>query len=231
MHGSGHGAWCWRDVVPQLEAMGHTAVAIDLPSHGQDNTPANQITLDVYRDAVLAHSTPETILVGHSMGGFPIGAAANHAPDAMRGLVFLCAYAPQSGLSLAQMRRRAPRQPLMAAISKSEDGKTFSVDPVAARDLFYHDCPQEAADYAVARLCPQAILPQETPIDLTPAYADVPKAYIRCSDDRTIPPEFQITMTENWPAETVYTMACSHSPFFAKPAELAQLLDRIEKGM
>lgn len=53
IHGSCHGAWCWRDVIPELEALGHTARAIDLPSHGDDRTPIADVTLDLYRDAIL----------------------------------------------------------------------------------------------------------------------------------------------------------------------------------
>lgn len=231
VHGAAHGAWCWRDLIPALQELGHVGIAIDLPSHGENQTPPESVTLDMYRDAVLAQCTPDTIIVGHSMGGFPIGAAANHAPDAMRGLIFVCAYAPRSGLSLAEMRRQAPRQPLLPAIRKSDDGKTFTIAPEMARNLFYHDCPLETVEYAIPRLCWQAVLPQETPIELTADYVAVPKAYIRCTDDRTIPPEFQVTMTKDWPTQSVFEIASAHSPFFAEPAELAGLLDRIEKEM
>lgn len=231
VHGAAHGAWCWRDVIGELTGRGHEAIAIDLPSHGEDGTPPETVTLDLYRDAVLANCTPDTIVVGHSMGGFPIAAAANQMPRALRGLVFVCAYAPRTGMSLADMRRQAPRQPLLAAIHKSGDGKTFTIDPEQAPALFYNDCSPDAVAFAVPRLCRQAILPQETPIDLTADYVAVPKAYIRCSDDRTIPPEYQVTMTEDWPAPSVFTLETGHSPFFAKPAELAGLLDLIEKEM
>jgi len=32
VHGSWHGAWCWERLVPELEARGHRAVAVDLPA-------------------------------------------------------------------------------------------------------------------------------------------------------------------------------------------------------
>jgi pimeloyl-ACP methyl ester carboxylesterase len=43
IHGSCHGAWCWRDVLPELERLGHSARAIDLPSHGVDQTPIKDV--------------------------------------------------------------------------------------------------------------------------------------------------------------------------------------------
>ena len=231
VHGAGHGAWCWRDTILALQDLGHNAQAIDLPSHGDDPTPPEDVTLDDYRDAVLAASTPDTVLVGHSMGGYPIAAAANHDPGAMAGLIFVCAYAPQTGVSLADMRRAGPRQPLLAAIDVAEDRKTFTFDLSKASDLLYHDCPDEAVAYAVPRLCRQAIDPQETPIHLHPHYDAVPKAYIRCMDDRTIPPEYQVEMSRDFPPERIHEMSCSHSPFFADPQGLAQQLDLFAKDM
>ena len=49
IHGSCHGAWCWDDLIPELEALGHTARAIDLPSHGADKTPVAEVSLDSLR--------------------------------------------------------------------------------------------------------------------------------------------------------------------------------------
>lgn len=227
IHGSCHGAWCWRDVIPALTALGHSARAIDLPGHGGDLTPIPEITLESYAAAILdAIDTPVT-LVGHSMGGFPITLAAERAPGKISRLVYLCAYAPKPGLSLAEMRREAPYQPLLPAITLSGDRKSFRFDPAQTRKLLYHDCPEGTAAYANTRLCAQAVLPQETPCPMSEAYASVPRSFIRCTDDRAIPPEYQITMTENWPAEDVYDMPTSHSPFFADPAGLAALLGRI----
>lgn len=231
IHGSCHGAWCWRDVIPALQALGHEARAIDMPSHGEDPTPVSEVTLEGCRDAILAASSPDTIILGHSWGGYPISAAAEAAPDAMRGLIYLCAYVPMSGLSMVDMRKRAARQPLMPAVRRAEDGVSMTFDPEQVPQLFYHDCPAEAVDYAMARLCPQAIRPQTTPLTVTERFAGVPKAYIRCEGDRAIPPEYQAEMTRDWPEGTVYTLPTSHSPFFSDPAGLAALLDRIERTL
>jgi pimeloyl-ACP methyl ester carboxylesterase len=229
VHGSCHGAWCWRDLIPALQAMGHTARAIDLPGHGDDATPPDRASLNGCRDAVLAAATPDTIVVGHSWGGYPISAAAEAAPDAMMALVFLCAYVPVSGLSMIDMRKRGPRQTLGNAVIRSDDGLSYTVDPVRVPDLFYHDCAPETVDWALARLCPQAIAPQDTPLILTDRFAGVPKSYIRCAGDRTIPPEYQASMTADWPQDRVHEMPTSHSPFFSDPDGLAALLDQIAR--
>ncbi|SFK80514.1 alpha/beta fold hydrolase [Shimia haliotis] len=227
VHGSCHGAWCFRDLIPALEALGHTARAIDLPSHGEDQTPISDVTLDACGQAVADALGEDTVVLGHSWGGYPISRAADLAPNKIARLIFLCAYAPWDGHSLADMRRAAPRQPILDAVIKSDDGVSYTIDPAKTRRVFYHDAPEGTEDFANARLCPQPILPQETPITLGDGFANAPKSYIRCNNDQTIPPEFQRTMTETWPAQDVYEMDTSHSPFLAAPKELAALIDRI----
>lgn len=230
VHGAGHGAWCWRDVVPALERLGHKTKAIDLPGHGEDTTPYQEVTLDLYADAILDALDHPMIVVGHSMGGYPISLAAERNPLNFQHLVYLCAYVPKPGLSLAQMRMEAPYQPLLPAIRMTEDRTGWTADPDMIGDVFYHDCPDGTVDYARDRLCIQATQPTSVPVETGENYASVPRSYIRCADDRTIPPEYQVTMTEDWPKDRVFTMDCAHSPFFADPDGLAEILDQIAKG-
>jgi pimeloyl-ACP methyl ester carboxylesterase len=230
VHGSCHGAWCFRDVIPALAALGHQAHAIDLPGHGDNPAPIETITLDAYRDAILDAIDEPVYLLGHSMAGYPISAAADHSPDKIKRLIYLCAYAAQNGKSLVDMRKEAPRQPLMQAITRTDDGLGFTVNLDQIETVFYHDCPADTIALARENLCVQAIAPQATPINLSHQFERVRKTYIRCENDQTIPPEYQLTMVQDWDQRDVYHMPTSHSPFFADPQGLAQLIhDIIEK--
>ena len=223
IHGSGHGAWCWHRVIPALAALGHQARAIDLPR----SAPAS---LDTQARAILAALPRRALVVGHSAGGFPITAAAEIDPTNIAALVYLCAYLPAPGLSLAQMRRAAPLQPLLPAIRRSPDRSAFSFDPAQTGALFYHDCPPEDRALAGRLLVPEPIAPQETPLALTRRSQSLPRHYILCSDDRAIPPERQQAMAQAVPPPHRHRLDCSHSPFFARPKELAEILDRIAQG-
>ena len=231
VHGSGHGAWCFRDLIPALEALGHSVTAIDLPGHGENPRPLQDITLDLYRDAILEHLSEDTILLGHSMGGFPITAAALAAPEKIAHLIYLCAYVPQPNKSLVDLRKEAPRQPLLDAIERTADGLGFTVRPEMTEQVFYHDCPAGTVDYANARLCPQAIKPQSTVIDGLDKIATVRKSYIICRNDQTIPPEYQDVMAQAFPSQRVYEMNTGHSPFFADPIGLARLVNTISEDI
>lgn len=230
IHGSCHGAWCWHRVIPALSALGHNVRAIDLPGHGRDDTPLAEVTLDLYAEAILGALDRPTIVVGHSMAGYPITAAAEKDPSPIAALVYLCAYAPASGLSLADMRRAGPRQPLAPAIQVDATRTAFTFDPAQAADLFYHDCDAEAQSLAALCLCPQPILPQETALHLTARSQSLPRHYIRCEDDRAIPPEYQEVMAKAVPSENISTLPASHSPFFSMPGALATRLHQIATG-
>lgn len=227
IHGAAHGAWCWRDTIPALQALGHDARAIDLPGHGADTTRLADVTLDSYAEAILSALDAPAIVVAHSMGGYPISIAAERAPHRIARLVYLCAYVPWPGLSLAQMRREAATQPLVPAIRRNDDGVSMHFDPSMARDLFYHDCSDEAVAFALANLCDQPLAPMQTAAALGGAYASVPRSYIVCERDGAIPPPFQQRMAADFAPEDRHALATSHSPFLSAPGALAHLLDRI----
>lgn len=226
IHGSAHGAWCWNDLIPHLQAKGHTARAIDLASHGDDKTPAAQVTLDRYADGICDAMQGKTILVGHSMAGYPITLAADRAPAMIEKLIYLCAHIPEAGKSIADMRMLADTQPLASAMIPSADGLTVTIDPMQAHAKFYHDVEAGRSDWAISKLCPQAILPQTTPYPTSePQLHD--RYYIRCLDDCAIPPSYQIARTADWPDDRIIEMSTSHSPFLSDPAALAAHLIRI----
>lgn len=230
IHGSCHGAWCWDKLIPCLNAKGHMARAIDLPSHGADDTPVQTVTLDCYAQAIVENCHEQTTLVGHSMGGYAISAAAERVPEQIAQLIYLCAYVPQNGMTLAQMRKKAPRQPLLPAVRMAPDGLSFTIDPEMAPDIFYHDCAPGDVEFALTRLCPQAVAPTNAPLADMSAVEKLPRSYIRCMDDRTVPPEFQVTMTQDWPAQRLHQMDCGHSPFFSDPETLATHIDQAIRG-
>jgi pimeloyl-ACP methyl ester carboxylesterase len=234
VHGSCHGAWCWRDVLPELAALGIRAQAIDLPGHGADPTPLSEVTLEGYAQAILqaldALSDGPVVVVGHSMAGYPITAAACLRPERIAALVYLCAYRPQDGMSLVDMRKAWPEQPLLPAIRAHEDGPSFTFDDAWLERLFYHDCPPGTADYARAHLTPQPIAPQATPLHLTPQVAALAQHYIVCSEDRVIPPDYQRHMSKGLGGAAVQTLPSSHSPFFSQPAALAASIARAVRG-
>ena len=229
VHGSCHGAWCWRDTVPALEALGHTARTMNMPSHGDDPTPLSKVTLESCAQSVVDALGEDTTIIAHSWGGYPATLAADIAPEKIKRLIYLCAYIPREGHSLVDMRKLAPRQPILKAVARDPSGRSYGIKPEYAQEVFYADCPAGTTEYALAHISQQATLPQTTPAHLGEGHKSVAKSYIRCLYDNAIPTEFQAEMTADWPREDVFEMATSHSPFFADPKGLAALIDQILK--
>ena len=124
-------------------------------------------------------------------------------------------------------RKAAPRQLVAGAVQKSQDGQSYHVKPDQARAVFYGDCSDEQVAFALQHLSAQPIAPQDTPITVTQTLRDLPKSYIRCSRDGSVPAEFQISMMQEWPEMTRYDLDSDHSPFFSQPEKLAHIVNQI----
>lgn len=212
IHGSGFGAWAWERLIPALAALGHTARAIDLP--GRDGA---EVTLDELARAILAATPAPTLLVGHSAAGLTITRAATLAPDRVIGLIYLAAYIPQPGRSLADLRRMGPSQPMRGAFHISPNRQSYRFDPARCRALFFHD-----TDDMTDRMGPEPIRPQETPFP--GPLPKLPRAAIIARDDRAIPPDWQRAMAAGMAQEE---LASGHCPHLSMPEPLAVVIDRL----
>lgn len=227
IHGASHGAWCWSKLVPELEARGHTARAIDLPSHGDDPTPPEAVTLSDYVAACVDALGDDTILVGHSLGGLTITLAAAQAPERVSTLVYLCAFVPPPGQAFAEIRQSAVTDALQSTVSVDRDRGVSNVVTANAAPVFYSDCTEEDIAYALPRLSPQPIAVLTEPLLFDPPATE--RHYILCAGDRVIRPDYQRGITGGWPDDHVHEMASGHSPFFSDPGRLAEILDTIAK--
>lgn len=230
VHGSFHGAWCWFKLVPELEALGHRAVTLDLPALGEDKTPIADVTYEMNVDRVaeiIDKETDPVVLVGHSLGGATITGTAERIPDRIKLLVYMTAFIPRDGENIMSIMSSADWPPEIGtrAFVRSADGLSVSVAPEGTRDRFYHDCSDEDFDYCIARLRPQPFVIRDTPIHTSQdRFGRVPRAYIYCSDDRSIVPAVQRMMVEQTPCQQTASLATGHSPFLAAPAKLAKTL-------
>ena len=240
VHGGWHGAWCWKKVVPLLEAKGNRVVAIDLPGHGDDKTPPATVTLDDYTEKVVQVAKAQTgpvILVGHSMAGVAIAQAAEVlSKEKVAKLVFLDAFMPKNGEPVfalagkAEELNKAAGKPatgpsLSQCLLLADDKKTSGVDPNQVGQLFYHDCSADDVAFAKAHIGPQPMACLATPVTLTDAqYGAVPKVYILCTQAKDLD---KSSIAKNVPIQKMYTLASSHSPFFSMPEKLVAILQAL----
>lgn len=228
VHGAWHGAWCYDGITGGLAAAGHDVDAIDLPGHGGDATPHDQITLDVYAQRIAAavgDAGEPVVLVGHSMGGIAITQAAELVAGRLARLVYLTAFLPRDGESLqhlAGLPENADDIVLPNCVIEPPDA---IIPADAARAAFYHRCAPEDADAAIARLNPQPLPPLAAPVSVTEGGArSVERHYIACTDDRAIPIGLQRRMISESPCASVAEIDADHSPFLSAKDELVRAL-------
>lgn len=225
-----HGAWSrastWGEVPARLGALGHTVIAPDLPGHGDDPADPSAVTLSDYaaRIADILRAGPPALLVGHSMGGMAISAAAELAPDHVAGLVYLCAFLPQDGESLLDLMKRQPPT-IRPAVRPGPQPGTTLLDAAAALPLLAQDASPTAQAALAAAIGPQPNRPQTDRIHLTPGnFGRLPRAYILCEEDRTITPALQRDMIAASPCDPVLSLPTGHFPQLSAPDRLARLL-------
>lgn len=230
VHGSFHGAWCWSKLVSALEALGHRAVALDLPAQGDDDTPVADVTLEMNVARVvevIEKQADPVVLVGHSFGGATITQTAEEIPDRIALLVYVTAFIPRSGESVNDIMRSPfwPPEKGARAFRRSADGLTVSVAPEAVRERFYHDCAEEDVALCMERIRPQPFAPRDTPVRTSPErFGRVPRAYVHCTEDKSILLRVQQELVARMPCEKVVSLLTSHSPFLSAPAEFAEAL-------
>jgi pimeloyl-ACP methyl ester carboxylesterase len=214
VHGAFHGAWCWNRLTPELERLGIAPETVDLPfTSAEDDVAAVRSAID---------SSDESVTVlGHSFGGAVISAAAAESGrpyGSTTSLIFLTAFmtAPEQSVDFSGA-------PGIAEIKLDEI--TASIDPHAARSVFYHRCSTEDADWATAqiRTMPTAVL--LAPPSPSPAWQVLPSTYIVCTDDRILSLSAQEQMAQN--ADSTRRIESDHSPFLSCPRMLGEVLREI----
>lgn len=230
IHGSWHGGWCFDLVRERLEAAGHHVETPDLPGMGGDEEVLGAVTLDSWVDFVvnLCRRAPQrpVVLAGHSRGGLVVSQAAEKAPEAIDTLVYICAMMLPDGLSRADFKQiEGPNPPFDALISPTPGGKGTVITGENPGAVFAQLSPPDLVAQAMARLVAEPHGPRSTPLHLTPErFGSLPRTYVECTADRTIPIASQRRMQDMVPGAHVVTLWADHSPFLSRPEALTDAL-------
>lgn len=215
VHGAHHGASCWRRVSDGLASRGVRGEALELPltSYADDVAAVRSAVDRLRRNGPL-------VVVAHSYSGVVVADAAHGASR----LVFVAARLPLPGESQTALSPSWHGEGMREAVTVGDDGWVHPTP--AARDAFYHDCPDEVATDAVSRLRPMRSAVPAEPL-AEPAWITTPTAYVVCRRDRMVRVDRQRERAAR--AGEQYELNCGHSPFLAVPDELATLLTTQER--
>ena len=218
VHGSTQGPEGWKLLVRELESRGRKCVCVDLPTNEPD------AGADRYADVIgnaVREMDDAPIVVGHSASGLFLPLVPARTKVAR--LVYLAAVIPQIGNSFLEQFRAAPEM-----YCPGFAGKAPTSDPELARQFLFHDCDGAVANWAATTL--RLMFAKGAAVETTPlgAWPIVPVSYISCTEDRTINPEWwENAVRQRLDVEPI-RMRAGHAPYVSRPAELADILIRIE---
>ncbi|KAF5624586.1 alpha beta hydrolase family domain protein [Fusarium sp. NRRL 52700] len=231
------GAWHvpkhYYKLIHELESRGIRVICERLPTNNNAIPPNKTIQDDInfIRDIVSKEAAEGTHLtvICHSWGGMLASASlASFAvpPESNEGgitdMIFIAAFVPSENDSLVGLLGGK----LPPALVPESDGTLVPTDPI---HLFYHDLPEEEAQWAKSTMVAHGTDVQHAPINCEKvAWRVIPLTYIICEEDQGLLSFLQEGMIEKVEEQGVsvqkYRLPSSHSPFLSMPGKLANIV-------
>jgi pimeloyl-ACP methyl ester carboxylesterase len=223
VHGAWHGGWCWRRVSDLLEKKGHKVFTPTMTGLGERShlidpkvNLATHVT-DIV-NVIKWEGLKDIVLVGHSYGGMIISGAAEQMHDAIGSIVFLDAFVPESGDSLAAKASQPVREAIAALVQKGDT----AMKPVSAAVFRVNEKDRAWVD---GMCTPHPVATLTDKITVTGAREKIAKkTYIRAKGYPSVPfdgAQEKYKATAGW---RVYELPSGHDAMVDMPDRLTEIL-------
>jgi pimeloyl-ACP methyl ester carboxylesterase len=213
-----------------VDGSGWKAVYDLLSEQGYEVLVSQHSTATLEGDAAIVRSLIDSarfpvVLVGHSYGGMVITLAGDH-PKVDR-LVYVAAYAPEKGESVAKLAQVAAqpgesRAPLLPV----RDAHRL-VDPAKFPEAFAADVPPSTSRFMAASQVPWGLAAVQAEVG-DPAWKVKPTSYLVTTRDRMIPPSVQHMMARRVASQNnaarMIEVASSHAVMLSHPRRVADFI-------
>ena len=204
----------WEGVYSELKNDGYDVSVVQNPTTSlEDDVAATR--------RAIAQAKGPVVLVGHSYGGVVITEAGNDPKVA--GLVYIAAFAPDQGESVASLIKNPPPGAPVPPILPPQDGYLF-LDKAKFADAFAADVDAPKAQFMADSQVPWGVEALDGKVT-APAWKVRPSWYLVSTDDRMIPPAAQRKMANRAGAITVETPG-SHAIYVSNPGTVANLIQQ-----
>jgi len=213
-----HGAFVdqtsWKPVADILTKKGYKVTLVENP------LTSLAADADATRQA-LAKQDGKTVLVGHSWGGMVITETGNDPK--VSALVYVSAFAPDVGESLAALAGGGPATEGTKAIHPDDKGNLY-IDPKVFPSAVAADLPPSIGEALANSQLPLNHVAFEAPVD-TAAWHDKPTYYVISTQDKVLAPEAQKMFAARIKAQTT-EVAGSHASLVVHAAEVAAAIEK-----
>src|SRR6202165_5938076 len=209
----------WEGVYKILKRDGYNVSVVQNPTISLEDDVA-------VTKRILAAQDGPAILVGHSYGGAVITEAGNDPKVA--GLVYITAFAPDKGESVATLIKDPPPGAPVPPILPPQDGYLF-LDRAKFPASFAADVDAEKAAFMADSQVPWGVEALSGKIS-EPAWKAKPSWYLIATDDKMIPPDAQRSMAKR-AGSTVVEVKGSHAIYVSQPEAVAALVEQAAKSV
>ena len=209
----------WEDVYRILKKDGYRVGVVQNPTTSlADDVAATK--------RVIAEQQGPVILVGHSYGGVVITEAGND--PGVAGLVYIAAFAPDRGESVAALIKDAPPGAPVPPILPPQEG-FLALDKLKFAASFAADVAPEKAEFMANSQVPWGVDALNGAVT-EPAWRSKPSWYLVATDDRMIPPAAQRAMSKR-AGSSVVEVKGSHAVYVSQPGAVAELIRKAAKSL
>jgi pimeloyl-ACP methyl ester carboxylesterase len=204
----------WEGVYNILKKDGYDVAVVQ--------NPTTSLADDVaFTKRVAAAQPGKTLLVGHSYGGVVITEAGTEPNVA--GLVYVAAFAPDKGESVASLIKDPPPGAPVPPILAPQDG-FLMLDPGKFAASFAADVGEPKASFMAASQVPWGVEALAGAVSV-PAWKSKPSWYLVATDDKMIPPPAQRQMAQR-AGSVVSEVRGSHAVYVSQPQAVASLIEK-----
>jgi pimeloyl-ACP methyl ester carboxylesterase len=208
----------WEGVYKILTKKGYNVTVVQNPTITLEDDVA------VTKRAIDAQNGP-VILVGHSYGGVVISSAGDD-PKVV-GLVYICAFAADTGDSVLSLIKTAPADAPAPPILPPQDGFLF-LDRSKFAASFAADVRPEITDFMANSQVPWGLEAASTGATAA-AWKTKPSWFLLTTEDRMIAPELQRFMSKRAGSKVVEVKG-SHAVYVSKPDAVASIIEQAAAG-
>jgi pimeloyl-ACP methyl ester carboxylesterase len=209
----------WLGVYGELKKRGYSVAVVQNPTTSLADDVA------VTKRALAAQDGP-SVLVGHSYGGVVITEAGNDPKVA--GLVYVAAFAPDAGESVAALIKDPPPGAAVPPILPPQDGFLF-LDKAKFAESFAADVAPETAAFMADSQVPWGVDALTGAVSEA-AWRKKPSTYVVATEDRMIPPPAQRGMAARAGAKVVDVKG-SHALYVSQPAAIADVIQQVADAL
>jgi pimeloyl-ACP methyl ester carboxylesterase len=227
VHGSCHGGWCWKKVIPLLTSHRHRVNTPTLTGLGErSHLVREDIDLSTHILDIIQvfeyEDLDDVILVGHSYGGMVIGGAAEKIPNRIKGLVYLDGYIPKDGKTAFDLVPGL--EDVYKTRSLSEQGKEWLVQPYDP--TVWGVTNTEDIAWMNRHLSPMPWHTHDQPIRINnPEARKIPKSYISCTEYKDF--HFMAQRAKLQLDWDYHELKTGHDAMIIAPNEFVQVLETL----